>query len=240
MKIFKPIVYHKDNSFDPIFFQKNNWFWFQSKVLPVLLFLIGGVILVIQVIVPLIIFKTYDTYGRPVSNSVLGKAVGLGDFEFKELKETTTGNVDINVPKYYYLSIPKLNIKEAQVETSPLTLSPDDALGHYTGSSLPGEVGNTFIYGHSVLPFFYNPRNYKTIFSTLNTLEVGDRFYIKYNNKEYKYIVESKISVRPEKVNPLGYYKPAYLNESTVTLMTCDPPGTKLKRLLVTGVMVRN
>ena len=210
-----------------------------------------------QVIVPLVIFKTYDTFSRPVSNSVLGKAVGLGDFEFKELsdgfrykdkkslrsdelKKKAADNVNTNVPKYYYLSIPKLNIKEALVETSPLTLSPDDALGHYIGSALPGETGNTFIYGHSVLPFFYNPRNYKTIFSTLNTLEIGDLFYIKYNNKEYKYIVESKISVSPERVNPLGYYKPAYLNESSVTLMTCDPPGTKFKRLLVNAVMVKD
>ena len=240
MKIFKPIVYQKDNSFDPIFFQKNSWFWFQSKILPALPFLIGGFVLVTQVIVPLVIFKTYDTFGRPVSNSVLGKAVGLGDFEFKELKETKTNVAETNVPKYYYLSIPKLNIKEARVETFPPTLSPDDALGHYIGSVLPGKVGNTFIYGHSVLPFFYNSKNYKTIFSTLNTLEIGDLIYIKYNNKEYKYIVESKISVSPERVNPLGYYKPAYLNESTVTLMTCDPPGTKLKRLLVNAVMVKD
>lgn len=240
MKIFKPIVYKRDDSFDPFFFQRNNWFWFQSKVLPVLVFLIAGSVLVTQVIVPLVIFKTYTTFERPVSNSVLGKAVGLGDFEFKELKNKNIYNLETNIPKYYHLSVSKLNIKEARVETSPPTLSPDDALGHYVGSVMPGEVGNTFIYGHSVLPFFYNPRNYKTIFSTLNTLEVGDTFYINYNNKEYKYAVESKISVRPERVNPLGYYKPAYLSESTVTLMTCDPPGTKLRRLLINGVMVRD
>jgi sortase (surface protein transpeptidase) len=30
-----------------------------------------------------------------------------------------------------------------------------------------------------------------------------------------------------------------YLGESTVTLMTCVPPGTREKRLLVYGVMVK-
>ncbi len=77
-----------------------------------------------------------------------------------------------------------------------------------------------------------------SIFSTLHQLEIGDEFTIEYNNKTYTYKVEQKKTLKPNEVNPLGGYKPKYLNESTVTLMTCSPPGTKIKRLLVNAVLV--
>jgi LPXTG-site transpeptidase (sortase) family protein len=147
-------------------------------------------------------------------------------------------NPSANVPEYYYLTIPKLRINHAKVESQPSDLDPDKALGHYVGSSYPGEKGNAFIYGHSVLPAFYNPKNYKSIFSTLSTLEVGDQFTIEYNNKTYKYAVEGKKTLKPDAVDPLASFKPAYLNDSTVTLMTCSPAGTKLKRLLVYASLV--
>jgi sortase A len=88
------------------------------------------------------------------------------------------------------------------------------------------------------LPSFYNPKNYKTIFSTLGSLNIGDEFEIEYNNQTYKYRVEEKKTLKPDEVDPLAEFKPKYLNESTVTLMTCSPPGTKFKRLLVNAVMV--
>jgi LPXTG-site transpeptidase (sortase) family protein len=91
---------------------------------------------------------------------------------------------------------------------------------------------------YSVLPWFYNPRNYKTIFSTLENLKTGDKIFIKYNNKEYEYKVEDKSVKLPDEVNPLAEYKARYLNESTITLMTCVPAGTKLRRLLVNAVNV--
>jgi len=105
--------------------------------------------------------------------------------------------------------------------------SPDEFLGHYKGSALPGEPGNAFIYGHSVLPWFFNPKNYKTIFSTLGDLEAGDKFSINYKGKEMIYEVKEKETLFPNEVNPLEIWRPKYLNESTVTLMTCWPAGTK-------------
>jgi len=143
-----------------------------------------------------------------------------------------------NEPDYFYLTIPKLKIKDALVETEAKTLNPDDSLGHYPGTSLPGENGNSFIFGHSVLPWFFNSNNYKTIFSTLGKLEPGDEFYINYNNSEYTYVVESTEELSPDDVDPLATIKPKYLNESTVVLMTCSPPGTKLRRLLVNAILV--
>jgi LPXTG-site transpeptidase (sortase) family protein len=142
-----------------------------------------------------------------------------------------------NVPEYFELSIPKLGIKDARVETNPGDLDPDDALGRYVGSALPGENGNIFIYGHSVLPWFFNPENYKTIFSTIEELEAGDTVEIRYNNNDYVYKIESQVIAKPNEVSPLATFKPSYLNEATITLMTCWPSGTKAKRLMVRGVL---
>jgi LPXTG-site transpeptidase (sortase) family protein len=243
--MFEPKKYKKDESFDP-FFKEINWLFFlRLRVLPISLMFLGATVFISQVILPLYYFKTMDTVARPVTNSVLGLATGYGDFSFNELEQNGqvkgTGTEDTgsgNVPPHYYLTIPRLGIKNALVETSPQNLDPQEALGHYPGTAYPGSVGNSFVYGHSVLPWFYNPKNYKTIFSTLGDLRTGDELYVKYNNKSYLYKVEGQAVETPDKVDPRAEYKPKYLNESTITLMTCWPAGTKSKRLLVYAVMV--
>ncbi len=263
-------IYIKDTSFDPIYREVSKGFFAKTRVIPSLLFFSGLFVLTTQVILPLIIFKTNDKNVDLIDNAtVLGRAAGFYSFKFDELEKRDDGidfknNFDggntsfiasgddsqnsnvvlgdtvANVPEFYYLSVPKLKINKAIVETSPATLDPADALGHYNGTEFPGEVGNSFVYGHSVLPWFFNQKNYKTIFSTLGKLETGDEFFVNYNNKGYRYIVESKEELSPNNVNPLNEIKPRYLNESTMTLMTCSPPGTKLKRLMVYGVLQNN
>lgn len=206
---------------------------------PVLFSGLGAFLLLSQVVLPVISFKTQDESPKVAEASVLGLASGFREFEFEELSAGDNSQpANANLPEFYYLSVPKLKIDRALVETQPESLDPDEALGHYIGSALPGEEGNSFIYGHSVLPTFFNPKNYKTIFSTLHLLEVGDEFTIEYNNKKFTYRVEGMETLKPDKVNPLKGFKPAYLNESTVTLMTCSPPGTKINRLLVNAVLV--
>lgn len=244
---FKPYKYVKDESYDPFYTSVSSSFVVRSRAYPVAFLALGVFVLLTQIVIPLISFKTMDKIAKPVESSVLGIASGFGDFEFEELDENvgvTTykslpNMVRDNVPQFFYLSIPKLGIDRALVETNAPTLKPDEALGHYKGSTLPGEVGNAFIYGHSVLPIFYNPKNYKTIFSTLGRLAEGDMFTIEYNNKKMTYIVDERLVLKPEQVNPIADVKPKYLNESTVTLMTCDPPGTKINRLLINATLVR-
>lgn len=238
MSYFRPYKYIKDESFDPIYNPVSRKFAFRLAVYPVVFISLGVFFVVTQVFLPLIVFKTQDTVSRPVESTVLGVASGFREFEFAELENSTGVTSQANIPDYYYLTVPKLNIKRALVDSAPPDLNPEDALGHYIGSALPGENGNTFIYGHSVLPVFYNPKNYKTIFSTLNKLEIGDEFTIEYNNKELVYRIEQKRDLKPDEVDPLGGFKPAYLNESTVTLMTCSPAGTKIRRLLVNATLV--
>lgn len=239
MPKFKPYKYLKDNSFDPFYKQVNWKFYGRTRLLSYGLIGIGLIIFIAEIAIPIYIFKTDDVVERPMAQSVAGVATGFSEFKFAELnEETVITNQDANIPKYFYITVPKLRIKDALVESNSPTLQPDEALGHYKGTALPDKPGNMFIYGHSVLPMFYNPRNYKSIFSTLGDLRTGDEILVGYNNIEYKYKVESKVIMDPIKVDPSAQFKPAYLNESTITLMTCWPAGTKSKRLMVYGTRV--
>lgn len=239
-------IYLKDESFDPIYKEVSRGFYAKTRILPSLLFFGGMFVFAFQVLLPVLVFKTQSESVLMVDNAtVVGRTAGFYNFEFSELKLKNTQTEEVmgvksnpNVPDYFFLTVPKLNIKNAKVESQSSSLNPDTSLGHYPGTALPGESGNTFIYGHSVLPWFFNPNNYKTIFSTLGRLEPGDEFTITYNNNNLTYVVESIEELEPEKVDPLAEIKPKYLNESTVVLMTCSPPGTKLKRLLVNAVLV--
>jgi LPXTG-site transpeptidase (sortase) family protein len=242
MTYFKPYKYEKDYAYLAKRSPLNLSFWFKSRFLPITIFFLSFSVLISQVFFPVFVFATYDDISSPVSNSAAGKISGFQDFSFEELQNSKDvlgeSTPEVASDAYFYLTIPKLGIKDALVEVNSPSLSPDKTLGHYAGSSLPGEVGNAFVYGHSVLPWFYNPNNYKTIFSTLDELVAGDEFYITLNGEVMTYKVESKIILKPEKVNPLAEIKPKYLNQSTMVLMTCAPPGTKIYRLMVNAVKV--
>lgn len=241
-----PKTYIKDESFDPLYNPINKAFFFRTRLLPSSILTLSLLLLLTQVVIPLVSFTTLDTVSTPVTKTALGKVSGFSEFEFAELKEQKESRVlgATSVTKneaeeeFFYLTVLKLGIESALVEINSPTLQPDEALGHYAKSALPGEVGNSFVYGHSVLPFFYNPKNYKTIFSTLGKLEAGDEFYVTYKGNELTYKVEGKRDLKPEEVDPLGLIKPKFLNESTMVLMTCSPPGTKINRLLVDAVLV--
>lgn len=127
----------------------------------------------------------------------------------------------------FTISIPKLRIDRVLVKVDSESF--DQWLAHYPGSALPGEEGNVFISGHSVLPQFYNPRDYKTIFSTIHTLEPGDEILVEVGGVEYRYLVKSKRVVDPQEVSVIKPPAPGRF----LSLLTCNPPGTYFKRLIV-------
>lgn len=138
-----------------------------------------------------------------------------------------------NLISSYTLSIPKLKIVNAKVTIGGNDLN--DSLVHYGGTGLPGDYGNAVIFGHSTLPQFYNPSNYKTIFSLFPTLTKGDDIYITYDGVTYRYrIYEMKITDPSD----LSSLEQKY-DDSYATLVTCVPPGTYWKRLNVRAVLIR-
>lgn len=134
----------------------------------------------------------------------------------------------------YLLSIPSLGLDQATV-----VIAGDDlgkGLIHYGGTALPGEYGNTVIFGHSTLPqFFRGTKDYRTIFATLPTIKVGADIDITYDGLSYRYVVTEKIVVEPTDISPLEQR----FDDSYVTLVTCVPPGTYLYRLNVKAKLVR-
>jgi sortase A len=134
---------------------------------------------------------------------------------------------------HYSLSIPKLKIEDAVVHVGGEDLM--EGLIQYSGTALPGQYGNVVIFGHSVLPQFFNPKNYKTIFSTLPSLEKGDEILVSFDGILYRYEVIGLREVIPDDVSVLQqHYDSEYLS-----LITCVPPGTYLKRLVVKAKLVR-
>jgi len=134
---------------------------------------------------------------------------------------------------HYNLSIPKLKINNAVVTIGGTKV--ENSLVQYPGTALPGEYGNTVVFGHSVLPMFYNPKDYKTIFSLLPTLKEGDTIYLYYDGIEYLYKVYDYYEVKPEEVDVLKQQ----FDKQILTLITCVPPGTYLKRGILKARLTR-
>jgi sortase A len=135
------------------------------------------------------------------------------------------------------LIIPKINVT-APVVYGLTDLSEgssqsalENGVIHYPiqgASAFPGQNGNTVILGHSSADWF-EPGNYKFIFVQLNRLAAGDLFYLDYSSVRYTYRVKNSAVINPDQVGDLaiGTDKPY------ATLITCDPPGTALRRLAV-------
>jgi sortase A len=140
---------------------------------------------------------------------------------------TTNKPKESAVYAVYTLSIPKLGIDHAVVRTDHTDLK--QSLIQYAGTALPGNLGNTVIFGHSVLPQFFNPHNYLTIFSTLHTLRPGDTMEITADGATFTYKISEMYEAQPGDLSPLAQtYDGRYL-----TLITCTPPGTYLRRLII-------
>jgi len=132
----------------------------------------------------------------------------------------------------YLFTIPKLKIADVTVTVGSMDLK--KSLIQYPNTALPGQLGNTVVFGHSVLPQFFNPKSYLTIFSTLFKLTQGDEILLKYDQIQYRYLVEEMYEVTPADLSVLEQrFDGRYL-----TLITCSPPGTYLRRLIIRARIV--
>lgn len=146
---------------------------------------------------------------------------------------TTSYKSDSSRPKEFTVTIPKLKIENAKAKVDSLTF--ESSLAHFPGSALPGDTGNAFITGHSTLPEFFNATDYKTIFSKLPDLEVGDDVYIEIEGRKYQFIVQYKKIVDPKDTSVLA---PISAYSRNLTLMTCVPPGSSSKRMVVVTSLI--
>lgn len=136
------------------------------------------------------------------------------------------------------LIIPKINVDvpivldEQSVQESKLQKALERGVVHYANSALPGEGGNGVIVGHSSNNFF-NGGRYKFAFVLLERLNEGDTFMINYKSKRYIYRVSKEKVVQPDDFSLLQETA-----KPTMTLLTCTPPGTSWRRLIIQGQQI--
>ncbi len=212
---------------------------------------ISGIVILVGVIYPIVSYNS--TYSK--KHTKLISPIGNADSSVRgaNVQTATTNNQadytqasswfvggasksDFSYSKveYYTMSIPKLKIADAQVAIGGEDLS--HSLIQYPGTALPGKRGNSVIFGHSILPIFYNPKNYISMFSLLPTLNKGDQININYDGVSYVYRVEEMFEVMPTDIQVLDQDS----SDSFLTLVTCVPPGhpDNPKRLIVRARVV--
>jgi len=177
------------------------------------------------------------------SGSVLGKLSAQAQEDERDYTLISSWFTEEKAPKsgglppkmeisHYFISIPKLRIKDAIVRVGGEDLKKN--LIHYPTTAFPGEPGNAVVFGHSVLPQFFNPENYLTIFSTLYKLKEGDEVNVGFDGINYRYLVEDLYEVTAEDLSVLEQR----YDDRFLTLITCSPPGTYLRRLVVKARLV--
>lgn len=103
---------------------------------------------------------------------------------------------------------------------------------HYPGTALPGDNGNIVLTGHSSY-YVWDPGRFKDVFALLHEVKIGDKIIIYFNQKKFIYEVFNIKTVLPKDVDVL-----AQSPNEQLTLITCTPIGTNLKRLIVTARLV--
>lgn len=136
--------------------------------------------------------------------------------------------------------IPKINVQAPVVYDVPTIEEADVQAGlergivHYITTSNPGEQGNAVFFGHSSSNIL-NRGKYKFAFVLLSWLNNGDTFYIQKDGVRYVYKVFDKKIVKPSDISVLN---PVPGKTATATLITCDPPGTNVNRLVIVGEQI--
>ena len=120
--------------------------------------------------------------------------------------------------------IPDVNWQDSKEYQKALT----KGVAHAKGTAKPGESGNIFIFAHSGVDF-YEAARYNAVFYLLNKLEKGDEIYLIRDSQKFTYSVTDKQMASGEQIE----YLSGDSQKKTVTLMTCWPPGTTWKRLII-------
>ncbi|MFS8158853.1 MAG: sortase [Candidatus Roizmanbacteria bacterium] len=203
-------------------------------------------------LVLLSLFLIVKTFSDPVIEEVkyvydraTGKHYALaGDITFDYGSDRKKGLLaDINKQKIelikpvdsnFGIVIPKINANATIVPDVSVTnkdaylAALKKGVAHASGTAFPGEGGHIFLFAHST-DNFWNVGRYNAIFYLLYKLGSNDEIDLFYKGARYKYIVDTTKIVDPTEVQ----YLTRKTKKETVTLQTCWPPGTTLKRLLI-------
>jgi sortase A len=121
------------------------------------------------------------------------------------------------------LIIPRMNLDVIVLEgTDRATLMKGP--GHIKGTAKPSDtMGNTVISGHRT--------TFGAPFADLDQLQNGDRVILNTRDGRFVYQVSGARSVKPTDLTVIGQNY-----DGRLTLTTCDPPGSAVRRLAVWGI----
>lgn len=171
-------------------------------------------------------------------NKSLGQITFADPFDIEETKPEDEDDGIQTLDEYYkalsvggqnmmgYIKIPKISISipiyhdatEAQLQKG---------IGHLKGTSMPigGKGTHCVLSGHTGIPG-------NQLFTDLDKLEIGDKFYLHVLDEVLAYRVDEINVVEPDDVSKLQIDP----DEDYCTLLTCTPYGINSHRLLVRGV----
>lgn len=204
------------------------------------LFFLGvGVFTLVQVVMPVLVFKAWEiayidksqVLIDPLSGTtkVLGVSVkNVGNFP------SFTGEVGLSAPySEFRLSIPSINLSNIQVMVNSNEF--ETHLSHLPGSALPGEKGNAFITGHSSISAFASRKNSQSFFTNLPKIRKGEMIITEVLGQKFSYEVIGIKVVDPKDVSVIN---PPDGEGRYISLMTCVPPGFNTKRLIVLAKLI--
>jgi len=179
---------------------------------------IGIILIVISLAIPMStfapVFKAEVDYQINQKNKVTTE-ITPADPEFSIVIPKINANAKI---------IKNVDPFDSKIYQSALT----KGVAHAKNTATPDQSGNTFIFAHSA-GNWYQANQFNAVFYLLNKLEAGDEIIVYYQSKKYNYVVnDSKLIKGSELI-----YMDNIINQKQLTLMTCWPPGTTLKRLII-------
>lgn len=165
-----------------------------------------------------------DPWGRYPANSPDLPSLSPGD--------TASSSAFFTPEEYFYLTLPGQKITRLPVHVNGGDLKAHPI--HYPGTSLPGLAGNVVVFGHSSLPILYTPKNPYTVFNPLTRVKIGDEIIANFSGVDFFYRVSQIRQVKPEVTD----YLTQRFDSHQLTLVTCVPLGTYLRRLIITSDLI--
>jgi LPXTG-site transpeptidase (sortase) family protein len=179
-------------------------------------------------------------------NSFTGKDASIAllpsSFELVENSDIPKLNIEVTPPGLRVIvprlrsNVPVITVSEATLVSrdwdaleSEIQNALRDGVVHYPGTPFPNESGNVVLTGHSSY-YPWDPGRFKDVFAILHQAIVGDEIVLFYDQQKYVYKITDIKKVNPDEVNVLGDS-----GDDRLTLITCTPIGTNLKRLIVTA-----
>lgn len=148
---------------------------------------------------------------------------------------------DLNLDTPGRLEVPSLGINVPILWTkNPKNFEKDLQLGtvHYPGTAVPGQIGTTYISGHSS-NYVFARGNYNTVFSKLGDLPDNSSFIITVVQKNGKDARFHYVVTHRKEYSPTDQEQFKNSGESIVALSTCWPVGSTKSRLVVFGKLTQ-